>query len=267
MSAWKKLSSIWDSVQVHCRVVNAVLLRDMRTRFGRSHLTFLVAIGWPLSHLLAIVGGFIIVNRALPFGTDSVVFISTGVLPYILCLYPMRMMGLTMTYHLPTLAFPIVHPIDLILARMVIETLTAATVVLIFLFILWVADVDILPFDLPCALLGMYASIFFGLSMGTFALILRSIFKVAGYGAAMLFMIFMYISSGVYFPQTPSTELMRTLLGLNPVYQLVLWVRSAYFEVHQAAPLDKHYILLLSAFLLLIGLFGERLFRGKVMKA
>jgi capsular polysaccharide transport system permease protein len=60
---------------------------------------------------------------------------------------------------------------------------------------------------------------------------------------------------------------MRTLIGFNPVFQLVEWTRSAYFETHSTVLLDKPYVLLLSAFLLALGLLGERLFRGKVIAA
>jgi capsular polysaccharide transport system permease protein len=265
LAAQPKYATFLDALAVHLRVIKAILIRDMRTRFGRSHLAYLVAIAWPLSHLLGIIIGFTMVNRILPFGTDSVMFISTGALPYILCLYPARMMAMMMLQNVSTLSFPIVHPIDVIIARMILEGLTAFTVVLIFGLGLWAADVDVIPLDIPTALIAIYASIFFGLSIGTFTMILRALLKMPGYLIFMLSMIGLYLSSGVYLPVTPSTETMRTLVGLNPIYQLVQWTRSAYFETHTAVPLDKSYVLLLASFLLVLGLLGERLFRGKVM--
>jgi capsular polysaccharide transport system permease protein len=254
-----------DALKVHFRVIRAILIRDMRTRFGRSHLAYLVAIAWPLSHLTMMVIGFTMVNKMLPFGTDSIMFISTGALPYILCLYPARMMAIMMYQNASALSFPIVHPVDVIIARMILEGLSAFTVVLVFAAGLWALDVDIVPLDIPTALMGFYAAIFFGLSIGTFTMVMRAIFKMPGHLFVMGAMIGLYLSSGVYLPVVPATETMRTLVGLNPVYQLVQWTRSAYFETHNAVPLDRPYVLLLAAFLLVLGLLGERLFRGKVL--
>jgi capsular polysaccharide transport system permease protein len=260
-----KLHEILDLMKVQGRVIYAILMRDMRTRFGRTHLTYLVAIGWPLSHLAGMILAFTMVNRLLPFGTDSTVFITTGVLPYVLCLYPSRMMAIMMNHTGGALQFPIVHSIHLIVARSILEGLTAFAVVIVLVFVLWCADVEIMPNDVPGALLAIYAAVFFGLTIGTLTTVLRAIFKTAGYVVMVLTMVGLYLSSGVYVSLTPSSETMRTLIGLNPIYQLVTWMRSAYFETYPAVPLDKHYVVLLSLFLLSLGLLGERLFRGKFL--
>jgi capsular polysaccharide transport system permease protein len=258
-------TTILNVLGIRARVITAILLRDMRTRFGRTHLTYLVAIGWPLSHVVGMVATFILVNRMLPFGSDSTIFISTGALPYVLCLYPARMMGFTILANGTALNFPIVHPIDLIISRLILEGLTAFSVALIFVMGLWAVDVDVTPIDVPTALTSMYAAVFFGLSIGTFGLVLRALLKTPGYIILVMTLIGCYMSSGVYLPITPTTETLRTLVGFNPIYQLVQWTRSAYFEVNNVVPLDKSYVLMLSCFLLLLGLAGERLFRGKIL--
>jgi capsular polysaccharide transport system permease protein len=246
-------------------VAKAILIRDMRTRFGRTHLAYLLAIGWPLSHIAGIVLTFIMVNRVLPFGSDSTLFISTGALPYILCLYPTRMMSMALVQNGNALSFPIVQPIDLIISRLILEGLTAFSVALIFILALWLLDVEMIPMDIPTALTGLYAAVLFGVSMGTVGIVLRAVLKTPGYIILVMIMIGCYLVSGVYLPVAPTTETMRTLTGLNPIYQLVQWMRSAYFETHNAVPLDKSYVVLLSFFLLLLGLGGERLFRGKIL--
>jgi capsular polysaccharide transport system permease protein len=47
---------------------------------------------------------------------------------------------------------------------------------------------------------------------------------------------------------------------------LVEWVRSAYFEMHSPVELSKSYMLFLSGGLLVTGLAGERLFRGRILR-
>jgi capsular polysaccharide transport system permease protein len=257
--------TILNALRIRSRVIGAILLRDMQTRFGRTHLAYLVAIGWPLSHIGGMVVSFIVVNRILPFGNDSTLFISTGALPYILCLYPARMMSMTLFQNGTALRFPIVRPIDLIISRLILEGLTAFGVALVFILVLWALDVEVIPTDVPTALTGIYAAVFFGLSIGTVGIVLRAILKTPGYLILVMTLIGCYLASGVYLTLTPTTETMRTLVGLNPIYQLVEWMRSAYFETHNAVPLDKSYVVLLSFSLLVLGLGGERLFRGKFL--
>jgi capsular polysaccharide transport system permease protein len=201
----------------------------------------------------------------LPFGSDSTIFISTGALPYVLCLYPARMMGFTMVANGSTLHFPIVCPMDLIISRLILEGVTAFTVALVFVLGLWAFDVDVIPMDVPAALTSVYAAVFFGLSIGTFGLVLRALLKTPGYIILVMTLIGCYMSSGVYLPVSPTTETVRTLVGFNPIYQLVQWTRSAYFETNNVVPLDKPYVLMLSCFFLFLALVGERLFRGKIL--
>jgi capsular polysaccharide transport system permease protein len=175
------------------------------------------------------------------------------------------MMSMALVQNGNALSFPIVHPIDLIISRLILEGLTAFTVALIFVSGLWLLDVEVIPMDLPTALTGLYAAVLFGVSIGTVGIVLRAVLKTPGYLILVMIMIGCYLASGVYLPVAPTTETMRTLAGLNPIYQLVQWMRSAYFETHNAVPLAKSYVVLLSFFLLLLGLGGERLFRGKIL--
>ena len=241
------------------------MLRDMRTRFGRTYWHYLVAIAWPMSHLLGIVLGFTLMNRILPIGADSLVFISTGALPYILCLYPARQCALSFMMGRAALSFPIVHTLDVILARVILEVLSACFVCLLFCIGLWMCGVDLMPQDMPQAITGVLAAIFFGISVGLCIVILAGLTGIFGYGAAILALVGLYLGSGVYLPTMGAGEQLRFWLNLNPMGHLVEWVRSAYFETHTVVELDKAYVIRLSAGALVCGLTFERLFRGRLI--
>ena len=163
-------------------------------------------------------------------------------------------------------AFPIVRPMDVILARVTLEALTACLVATLFCLGLWASNVDLMPQDLPTALTGVYAAIFFGISLGVFTIILSSIFGNPGYLVMILGMIVLYLSSGVYMPMYGSTEQTRFWISMNPLVHLVEWVRSGFYEMHTPVELDKKYVLSLACVLLFGGLAGERLFRGKILR-
>lgn len=241
------------------------MLRDMASRYGRTYWGYLIAIGWPLSHLLIIVISFTLLNRLIFPGAESLIFISTGALPYILCLYPARMTAMVLLQNKPILTLPIVQPIDLFLARIILEITNACVVAILFCLGLWMLDVDFMPLDLPTALIAIYVSIFFGIGLGLFAVNLVAVAKTPGYLFFILFTILMYLSSGVTVPHHLVSDRARDFIGYNPVFQLAEWLRSAYFETHSSVPLDKQYILLLASGLLFFGLLGERLLRGRIL--
>jgi capsular polysaccharide transport system permease protein len=255
-----------EALRLRGRVVAAIMLRDIRTRYGGIRWNYVISILWPLTHLVGMVIVFTFVNRMIPFGTDSVVFVSTGALPYILCLYPARLSAQAFFQGRQLLAFPVIQTTDVILARVVLEALTASLVATLFCIGLWAFGVDLMPQDLPTALTGVYAAIFLGISLGVFTIILSSIFGTPGYLFMVLSMILLYMSSGVYMPMYGASEQTRFWISLNPLVHLVEWVRSGYFEMHMPVELDKKYVVGLAALLLLGGLAGERLFRGKIMR-
>ena len=58
-------SGIWHGLHVQKRIIGALILRDMKTRFGRSLVGYLIAIAWPLSHMLLIMSGqFVAASRS-----------------------------------------------------------------------------------------------------------------------------------------------------------------------------------------------------------
>lgn len=254
-----------EKLKLHLHVIFALMLRDMVSRYGRTYSSYIIAVCWPLSHLLIIVIAFTTVNRFLFPGTESAIFISTGALPYILALYPARMTAMVVMQNRTILNLPIVQPIDLFFARMALEVFNAFVVTILFCLGLWALDIDFLPLDLPTALLAIYASVFFGISLGLFAMNLAAIGKMPGYLLFIAVTIVMYISSGVTVPSGFISDRARAFIGYNPIFQLAEWMRSAYFESHSVVALNKPYVLLLSAGLLFLGMAGERAFRGRIL--
>ena len=136
-----------EAAQTQARIIGAVIMRDMRTRFGRSYLSFGLALAWPLVHIMVIFTAFVAMSRVVPMGASAGRFIATGAMPYILVLYPARMMTLAVLQNHQTLMFPIVKTTDLIIARAIVEFFSAFIVVICFAMIMTALDVDIVPLD------------------------------------------------------------------------------------------------------------------------
>ena len=247
-------------------VILALILRDIRTRFGRSYLGYLLVIGWPLTHLGVIVGFVTFANRVIPLGDDPSVFVGTGVLPYILCLYPAKMIGYAFDNGRSLFLFPVVKVFDIIIARTIVETITAFIVVIVFATTMYILDVDIFPNNIYTLSSFVISIIFFSISMGIINAILASLFKM-WHVVFVVIMAILYVSSGVFILPSSLPQNIRDILWFNPLLHFVEWIRSAYYEGYGDDMLSKSYVLWMATVFIMIGLAGERFARGKLLTA
>lgn len=252
-------------LKAQARILHALMLRDIKTRFGGNEFGFLVAVGWPLANVLIL----IIINtglgRAIPYGDSAALWWATGLIPFMAFQYMARFIMLGIVLNRPLLSFPTVKITDILFARALVEVLNAGLVVLIMFAIFWVLGIDFMPLDIVQASLALLAMMLLGLGFGVVnAIIAAAIpFWVTGYG---LFQIILWLASGVVFVPDALPEVIRTPLSYIPPLQGVEWMRSAYYEGYGTAILDKIYLVAFGVVTLLIGLLLERLVRGKLLQ-
>lgn len=260
-----RAEGIPEKLRMQGRIVGAVLLQDMRTRFGRSYLSYLIAIAWPLCHILFIMGAYMLVNSLAPVGDDPAVFLATGMLPYILCLYPARQLALALTQNRQLLNIPILRPIHLIAARIVLELTTAALVCIIFYVVLVSSGVDIWPSNVQTAVEALCATLFLAVGLGALNVVLVGLLGQFALIGFILVMVGLYVTSGVYLPMRMVPEPTRSIMTYNPLAHLVEWMRSAYFASYDADAIGKTYVIGIAGVALLLGLLGERFMRNKML--
>jgi capsular polysaccharide transport system permease protein len=238
---------------------------DMRTRFGASFFGYLIAIGWPLSHLVIISGAYLLRNYVAPVGESPAVFVATGVVPYILCLYPGRMLGMAVIQGRSLLNMPILKPGHLIAARWILEVLNAFIVLGLYLLLMYSLDIDFLPADYFVAAQAVLAAVYLGVGIGALNTVACAVFGHFFLLAFTMVTVLLYIASGVYVPSYTFSEEMREYYSYNPLFQIVEWLRSAYYTSYDPAMVDKFYVIEVASISLALGLLGERFFRGKFL--
>lgn len=252
--------------KIQIRVISALILRDMRTRFGRSFFGWVIMVLWPLTHLFFIMMGYLFAHRVAPVGTSVTVFVGTGVLPYILCLYPARMIMLCLLQNQPLLLFPPVKAFDVIVARSILEIINAFWVVFLFCLGLFIFDIDFLPYDYTDAVFAILATIYLGLSIGFISAILIKLTR-AWMAIQIGLLIAAYIASGALVPITLAPPWMRDILWFNPLLHCVEWLRAAYYDGFGTDMLNRGYLLGYATVLLLVGFVTERAVRGLLLQA
>ncbi|MCX7900394.1 MAG: hypothetical protein N2444_10015, partial [Methylocystis sp.] len=192
------LTGFLSKLRNFSRLIVAVLLQDMRTRFGANPLSYFVQVAWPLFHMAFLTAAYYLRTIVAPVGDSPALFIATGVAPYILCFYPGRLLAVTIAQNRQLLNIPVIKPIHLILSRSILETLTAIVVLAIFLFALYLADVDIMPLDPIEAAKAIGAAIFLGVGLGVANVVACAVIGQYFVVFYILLMVGLYLFSGVY---------------------------------------------------------------------
>lgn len=239
----------------------------MKTRFGGGYIGYLIAIAWPLSHLATIVVGYMIVNHYAPVGDDPFVFVVTAALPYMLCLYPSRLVAMGILVNRPFLSYNIVTTHHLILARIVLEFLNVVVVVILIFVVCYVVDTDIMPLSVAEAAAALGMSVFLGVALGFFFAVLTAILGQFMIVFIIVLMLLLYVGSLAFMPDYLLSSNSREYLIYNPMYCLIKWLRSAYYASYESDDFLKMYVMALSFGFLFLGVLGERFLRGRIIGA
>lgn len=249
---------------IQARVIKAIVLRDLRTRFGRTFAGTAIIVLWPLSHLLVLIGAWSVMHRLIPIGTDPAIFFGTGALPYILYFYPSRMIMFALVQNRSLLGLPAVKTTDIIIGRCIVDLVCSCWVAVLFLLILSAFGVDAMPHRYADAMAAIVATLYFAFAVGYLGAVMYAIVK-AWLAIQIGGSILMFIASGVFFIPTALPEKFRNMLWFNPLIHSVEWLRSAYYDGYGYGMLSKSYFFWVSTAILFIALVIERGTRGRLM--
>jgi capsular polysaccharide transport system permease protein len=245
------------SLRAQANVLNALVLRDMRTRFGGSHWGYAIAVAWPCAHIFVIVATLTLRGFVAPLGDSVLLFVASGVAPYITFMYMSRKIMEGLSLNKPLTYFPAVTLLDVILSRTIVECVSAwATLFCVFLILegIGVAAVPVYPAE---ALLAFMATILVSAGMGIINANIVAYFPgwMVGY---ILFTIAGYSASGVFFLPDLMPGWVYDALAWNPMLQCIAWFRAAFYPGY-GDRVAKLYVILLGVCLIGIGLATERL--------
>lgn len=163
------------------------------------------------------------------------------------------------------LSFPVVHIIDVMTARAVLEIIGASLTLILLFTLLLLHGENPLPVDPFEASLGYLSVIVLALGAGylvAVACMLTPFFVTIW----SLTLIVFYLTSGVMFVPSRIPDRVVYFLSFNPLFQAVEWVRSAYFPGSASRHFDKQYLLSFGIGCLCLGLIAERLLRRYILE-
>jgi capsular polysaccharide transport system permease protein len=252
----------WGLLQT-VEVLQALILRETRTRFGAHQLGYI----WALLEPLALIGTFWFLftlgHLSPPPGMTILGFLATGFVPFQLFRETLQRTAAAVGSNRALLYYPQVRPLDLILARAALEFSTCV-VVLTFILggeALWLGRLNIeLPLGVLAGLFTMTAlGMAFGMVTSSLSLYSPSVERVVPFLVRPLFWI-----SAVFYSTNDATPEARAIFLGNPVTHLIEETRSAWFAGYESQHASWRYPLVWLAIALALGLALERASRSRV---
>ncbi|MCR6501421.1 ABC transporter permease [Shinella sp. CPCC 101442] len=245
------------------RIIAALVVRSAVTRFGESRMGFV----WVLIEPVAYVSVYLLIHAwmraGVPFGDSALLFFLTGIFGFRMTRGIARKTERAIISNQPMLTYPLVRPLDTIIATFLTESTIWLIICWLFmggLSLMMDRSVIVYPADFAE---GLLAILYFALSFATFNAMFSALVPRYDTFMNMLSMPLM-LASGVFFVPTQLPPEFQAILWWNPFLHCVEWFRTSTYLDYNAL-LSKQYLLGVSTGLLVIALSVERIFRRKIV--
>ncbi|MDF1633612.1 ABC transporter permease [Mycoplana sp. MJR14] len=247
------------------RVIGALVIRSGVTRFGESRIGYL----WTLAEPSIYVGMFLamhgLVRTSLPFGDSAMLFFLTGVIGFRMTNLIARKAANGLSHNGPMLGYPLVKPLDTIVAAFLLETIIWMIICALFMFFMFAAlerHIIVYPLEFASALLAIcYFAFSFAVFNATFGALVPLWAKILSFSN----MILMFTSGVLFVPSTLPPSLLA-IVWWNPFLHCVEWFRSATY-LDYVTVLSKTYLLSAATCFLVTGLALERIYRNRIISS
>lgn len=245
-----------SQMESYLHVLHALMLRDMRTRFGGSHWGYMIVVLWPVAHIFLLVLIYVLRHVPAPIGDSRALFFASGAVPALVFQYVSREVMKAVLVNRPLTYYPQVKLFDVIFSRILVEIVTGFLGLLTVSVILVAAGINPVPVDPFTSMCGYLAAILLGIGFGTINVSIVAFFPAWVMGS-VLFTVVIYITSGVMFLPNFLPDQIYDILRYNPVVGIIEWVRLGYYP-NLPLTIDYMYIILFSLSLMTIGLLLEK---------
>lgn len=247
------------------RVIYAIMLREIRTRFGHTRAGYLWAILEPIGHLATLGLVFSLFNRAPPpVGEDLFLYYVTGLLPFLAFAHISQAVMQSADDGAAILRLPVVKRTDIMVAQALRQMATELCVGLLIFASATLLGYRGMPSDVLTALAAVTATGLLGLGVGaagmTITMFWRSFDTI--YAAVIRLL---YFASGIYYAPVAMPDWVRDWLVWNPVLQVIEWFRAGFYPRYEPHWLNVDYLLLWVVASVGLGFTLERATRARMM--
>jgi ABC-type polysaccharide/polyol phosphate export permease/Tfp pilus assembly protein PilF len=263
--ASRRAASMSEDIVTRWRVIYAIMLRDIRTRFGHTKLGYLWAIMEPITHLMTLGAVFYAVNQAPPpVGDNLFLYYITGLVPFLMFSHVSHDVMSAAEANNAMLQLPIVKRTDIMVAHALRQLATELCVGIIIFSIAGLLGQRGVPADPLIAFAAIMLLWLLAVGTGAFNLVIVELFpSYETFYASVIRLL--YVASGIYFSPIAMPDWIRDALAWNPILQGIELFRSGFFPQYEPHWLDVNYLLLWVVASVGIGFALERSMRARMV--
>jgi capsular polysaccharide transport system permease protein len=236
----------------HLRVSAALIIRETAARYGNKPGGYIWAILDPLAHVLLMSFLFKAIARAPAIGTDFALFFASGYLPFAAYQGMTAFMAGAVKANKNLFSYPVVAPIDAVVARYILQLLTSVLVTIIIFAVCTSEPEHFGSINLGNAVEAFMLATLLGLGVGMANIALFNDFpiyeKIFGLINRPMFLI-----SGVFHLPDALPRQAHEFLMWNPLVHIIMWFRTGIFPGYKANGLDVGYVIGWAFFSIVIG--------------
>ncbi len=256
--------SITDSFNTQCRVIFALMMREVHTLYGKTKLGYLWAIiktamGISVMWLFRAICGM-----SKPHGMSVLSFLVVGYVLWHIMTSGMLKCMKAIESNKTLLTYPQVTPIDVMVARCVVilctEVVSAASLLLVGFYLGYEFHIS----NVGGILYALALAFIIGLGMGMILSSLNSYFPTLEHIVPIIFRFLMF-ASGVMFSVTMFTGRIGNWILWNPFLQIIEFTRTCTSYGYPADFVSHPYLIQLAIYSLVLGLLLERFTRKRLL--
>ena len=263
MSSAAAVKVLENACTLQCRVLHALILRELKSRYGDRRLGFAWALFEPMIFMSVFVLGFQLIGQGAPSGIPAALFFIAGISPFFMFreIFSEVVQGTRGQQSL--LMFPQVTRMDLLVAKVIVNSLVSISVFLLLVIGLYFAGITFHVEDPLGVMTGfsLMISLGFGLGLVLGALGIRYEF-IHSISQALLGRP-LFLTSGIFFTASMLPPFARDIALYNPLMHCIELIRSSLFESFDSRFIDLQYVcvfalVLISFGLMLLGVFERQ---------
>lgn len=243
------------------RVLSALIMREMATRYGRSYFGYLWAVVEPIAYITIFTILFAQIARFPALGQSFALFFATGVLGFFFYRGPADVAGQAFSFNKALYLYPQVSLLDSAISRVLLDLITKSLVFFIVITgIILIEDVDV-NIDLRYVAVAICLGGALGFGVGLVNCVLFALSQ----SYQRFFMIVhrpLFIISGVFFIPDNLPPALREVIVLNPVVHVVGLMRKGFYSTYTADWIDVRVTASVALCLMLVGLLLVRRYEG-----
>ncbi|MBR0554121.1 ABC transporter permease [Ciceribacter sp. L1K23] len=236
----------------HIRIVAALLIREMSTRFGSRPGGYIWALVDPAAHIALLTMLFRVIAKVPALGTSFPLFFATGYIAFQFYQASATYVSSALSANRALLNYPSVAPVDTLIARLVLQIATTAFVGVLVIGAISHGLKTPLTLNWAAIFEAIFAAAFLALggALANTVLFLKWPFYESIYGIIMRPLMLL---SGVFFLPDSIPHPYQDVLLLNPVVHIVILFRKGFYPEYRGEALSLEYLYGFSGILLLLG--------------